>query len=337
MYASKNALRMTAIGLAVGTSFILFQPQLAEATSTTCQISQLPVPDGTWRSDVTAGDPTGTYLVGEAAVGAGTESRLVPLLWINSRLVDFTTPYASATLVDVNASGTVLGTSSDAGATFAWRYRDGRFTRLPGLLATDATRAVALNGRGDAVGYADDTTTGPPDQRTDMVLWPADRPDKVRNVSVPGPTTLIDIDDDGTIVGVGAGPEPASQRSYRWRLGETPHVLSSPSGATDIAVIAIRNGWIAGFENVFPVNAFARNLRGRGVNQVAGLGAPYSGNGRGDLGLFAAIAHRGGSVVALPGLGTGTAQAPRVLSDDGRAAGFANDGSQVHAVTWQGC
>jgi hypothetical protein len=53
--------------------------------------------------------------------------------------------------------------------------------------------------------------------------------------------------------------------------------------------------------------------------------------------LFSAIVHRDGRIVNLPGLGTQTAQAPRVLSDDGLAAGFANDGEKVHAVLWHGC
>ena len=337
MHGKKRALSMAASGLAIFASVVLAQPQLAQATATTCRINQLPAPAAAWRSDVSAGDPTGTYLVGEAAVGAGTESRLVPLLWINGRLVDFSTPYGSATLVDVNASGTILGVSDDAGAAFAWLYRDGHFTRLPGLLATDATHPVAINGHGDAVGYAEDTIVGSPEPRRDMVLWPAGRPGAVRKVSVSGPTNLIDIDDDGTIIGVGGGTEPASLRSYRWRLGGAPQVLLGPSGTTDVGVISIRNGWVGGFENAFPVNAFTQSLRGRGFNQLAGMGSPYSSNGRGDLGLFSAIAHRDGRVVILPGLGTASAQAPRVLSDNGQAAGFANDGMQVHAVTWVGC
>jgi hypothetical protein len=336
MHGKKRALSMAA-GLAICAGVVLAQPRLAHAMATTCRINQLPVPAAAWRSDVNAGDPTGRYLVGEAAVGAGTEGRLVPLLWIDGRLVDFSTPYASATLVDVNASGTILGLSDDSGVAFAWLYRRGHFTRLPGLQATDATHPVAINGHGDAVGYADDTIVGSHEPRRDMVLWPAGRPGAVRNVNVSGPTNLVDIDDDGTIIGVGAGTEPTSLRSYRWRLGGAPHVLLGPSGTTDIGVISIRNGWVSGFENVFPVNAFTHSLRGRGFNQVAGMGSPYSSNGRGDLGLFSTIAHHDGRIVTLPGLGAGSAQAPRVLSDNGQAAGFANDGVQVHAVTWQGC
>jgi hypothetical protein len=155
-------------------------------------------------------------------------------------------------------------------------------------------------------------------------------------VGVPGPSSVVDIDDDGTLIGTGASTEPLSLRSYRWRPGGPAHMLRGPSGAADIGVISIRNGWVGGYENnILPVNAFT--FRSGIFNQLAGMGTPYSSNGRGDLGLYSAIAHRDGRLVTLPGLGSATAQAPRVLSDNGAAAGFANDGTQVHAVTWHGC
>jgi hypothetical protein len=157
----------------------------------------------------------------------------------------------------------------------------------------------------------------------------------VRTVQVPGPTSVVDIDDDGTIVGMGPGPEPTTQRSYRWRPAAVAQAVRAPSGATDVGVVSIHNGWIAGYENTFPAKAFA--VRRAEFNQIDGMGTPYSGNGRGDLGLASAIVHRDGRVVPLPGLGSAVAQAPRTLSDRGRAAGFANDGAQVHAVRWHDC
>ena len=133
--------RASAIVLAVCALAILAQPQLANAattatpaeSATACQISTLPVPAAAWRSDALGGDPTGRYLIGEAAVSTGAESRIVPLLWVDGRLVDLQTPYESAAYVDVNASGMILGRADDAGRSFAWLYRDGRFTLLPGV------------------------------------------------------------------------------------------------------------------------------------------------------------------------------------------------------------
>ena len=126
--------------------------------------------------------------------------------------------------------------------------------------------------------------------------------------------------------------------SYRWHRGEPARVLHGPSGTTDMGMIAIRNGWIGGWENdVFPVNTFARDLHTRAVNRTTGFGVPYSSNARGDLGLFSTIVHRDGRIVNLPVSAPNPPRLPRVLSDHGLAAGFANDGEQVHAVVWHGC
>ena len=329
---SRRTLRRTLVALGiVACAAAVAQPHLANA-ATACQIRTLPVPAGTWRSDILGGDPTGRYLIGEAAVSTETESRIVPLLWVDGRLVDFHAPYESAAYVDVNASGMILGRADDAGQSFAWLYRDGRFTQLPGLSPTTAEIPIALNRRGDAVGHVDDGVAANTERR--IVLWPANRPGTVLKMPRE-PAQVVDIDDDGTMLGMSSG---ILSTSYRWRLGGPVHVLASPSGNTNIAVIAIRNGWIGGWDNdSFPVNAFAHHLRTGAANQVTGFGAPYSSNGLGDLGLFSTIAHRDGRIVNLPGLGTQTAQAPRVLADNGRAAGFANDGERVHAVVWHGC
>jgi hypothetical protein len=168
----------------------------------------------------------------------------------------------------------ILGRADDAGRSFAWLYRGGRFTPLPGLSPTDATSPVALNGRGDAVGYSEETT-GPPGGERRMVLWPANRLGTVLEMAVSGPTSVVDIDDDGTIIGLASGMVTTS---YRWRRGGLARVLHGPSGTTDVGVIAIRDGWISGWENdVFPVNAFARNARA--ANQIAGSVCPTAATG----------------------------------------------------------
>ena len=54
------------------------------------------------------------------------------------------------------------------------------------------------------MGYSDETTGSPGGERR-MVLWPANRPGTVLDMAVSGPTRVVDIDDDGTIVGLASG------------------------------------------------------------------------------------------------------------------------------------
>lgn len=70
------------------------------------------MPAGTFRSGVTAGDPTGRFLIGDAAVSVDGQTTLVALLWRDGRLVEFRTPFSQPVLVDVNSAGTIVGTAS---------------------------------------------------------------------------------------------------------------------------------------------------------------------------------------------------------------------------------
>ncbi|MGN9908949.1 hypothetical protein ACTMTJ_15505 [Phytohabitans sp. LJ34] len=99
--------------------------------------------------------------------------------------------------------------------------------------------------------------------------------------------------------------------------------------------MAIRRGWLGGIDNVTTSSdVVAWHVRGGQVN-TAPDEVVDTVNGHGDLGLQGAIDRRRGGVIAVPGLGG--ASGVTVLSDRGLAAGFANDGAQVHAVTWRGC
>jgi probable HAF family extracellular repeat protein len=331
---SNNGLRLLsrdralrAAGAAVLVAGALTVPATSAAAASACPLTVLPVPAGTFRSGVTAGDPTGRYLIGDAAVSVDGQTTLVSLLWRGGRLVDLRTPYPQPILVDVNAAGTVVGHSVTESRTTAFRYQHGRFTTLPGLNPEDGTAAVAVNGRGDVLGYSVE-----PDLDRHVVLWPAHRPRSPRELVAPVTLNAVDLDDDGTALGSNVG---AQANTYLWTPDGTARQVRGPSGSTDVLAVAIRRGWLGGIDNHSTTgDIVAWRTRGGPVNTAPNV-IVYTVNGHGDLGLQDAIDRRRGGLITVPGLGGPTGVT--VLSDRGPAAGFADDGAQVHAVTWRGC
>lgn len=319
---------LRAAGAAVFVAAMLIVPATsAAAAGSVCSLAILPVPAGTVRSAVTAGDPTGRYLVGDAAVSIGGQTTTVALLWVDGRLADFTTPYPQPVLVDVNSAATIVGHSFTAPSATAFRYQHGRFTTLPGLNPGDGSLAVAVNRRGDVLGYSVE-----PGLDQHIVVWPALRPGSPRELVAPVPLNAVDIDDDGTALG---SAFTAQATTYLWAPDGTARQVRGPSGGTDVLAVAIRRGWIGGIDNyTASSDIVAWRTRGGPVN-TAPDGSVYTVNRHGDLGLQGAIDRRRSGVITVPDLG-GPAGVT-VLSDRRLAAGFANDGAQVHAVTWRGC
>jgi hypothetical protein len=327
--------RMTGTGLfrLVGAGVLVLTTLAVSAGAATaagsCHIATLPVPPGTSRSDVTAGDPTGRYLIGTALFPVDGEMIQESMLWVNGRLTDVPTSHPQAVLVDVNATGTVVGHSVTDGRASAFRYQRGHFTALPGLHAADGSYAVAVNGRGDVLGYSVE-----PDLNQHIVVWPARRPSIPRELVAPVGLNAIDIDDDGTALG---SAFTGQANTYLWRPDGTAQQVRGPSGGTDVLALAIRRGWIGGFDN-YTSNGVVAAWRTRGgpTNLVPNWQSfVYTVNGHGDLGLQGAIDRRRGGLVTVPDLGGPSGV--QVLSDRGIAAGFASDGFQVHAVIWRGC
>jgi hypothetical protein len=181
--------------------------------------------------------------------------------------------------------------------------------------------------RGDVLGYSVE-----PDLDQHIVLWPAHQPRSPRELVAPVPLNAVDIDDDGTAVGSAFG---AQANTFLWAPDGTARQVRGPSGGTDVLAVAIRRGWLGGIDNYTGSgDVVAWRTRGGPVN-TAPDGVVYTVNGHGDLGLQDAIDRRRGGLITVPGLGGPTGVT--VLSDRGHAAGFANGGAQVHAVTWRGC
>ena len=308
----------------------------------TCRVSALPLPDGTTRSEVTAGDPTGRYLVGSASVAVGSGSVSVPLLWVRGQLRSLPALSGQVEYTDVNASGTVIGYVRDsAGRAHGWVYHHGRYTFLRGLRPADDVYPRFVNTRGDVAGESVDASTGDMSGFS-LVRWSTHHPRGPRELVSPGRTALADIDDDGTVIG---SAFLDINRSYIWPRGGPAQVLRGPSGTLDFGAVGLRKGWLGGSEDVTVMetkSAVAWNRRTGVVHRFTNPDYIANAvNGHGDLlltgGLVpSTLAHHDGRLVALPGLGGGNILGARVLADNGMAAGWSRD-REVHAVVWLGC
>lgn len=301
-----------------------------------CRIRALPVPAGTFSSQVNGGDRAARFLVGDANVdGRGT----VVLIWNGDAVRELDTaplaPYAAVMAADVNGTGVVVGNKTVDFGTFrseAWVYRNGRFRMLPGLTATAETTATAINSRGDIVGVSYDAVNS---GLRRAVIWPADRPGTVREL-VPDTTTDpaagVDVDDDGTVLGFLGSRPTETQRPYVWPASGRAFALTAPAGYGYAEGVAIRDGWVAGTAlplaggNSVTVRWDLPTRTARFASTEHGVA--YSVNRHGTIGANGALLYRDGRIRDL-----GPDARPVVLGDDGTAAG-----SIVGtAVRWIGC
>jgi hypothetical protein len=309
-------------------------PAQAAPPGTTCTISTLPVPAGTTRSGVNTGDPSGRYLVGDAAVIVNGYSTFANLVWVDGQLRDVPLPWPDGVIRGVNSHGSLIGfRSGTGGVQRAWVSRGGRFVDLPTAYPGDAAYPAAINARGDVLGLEYGPTSGP----SHVVRWPANRPGTVRVLAVPDGVLggqPMDIDDDGTAVGnaFSAG----RMVGIVWPAHGAPYLLHGSTGSGMSGAYAIRKGWVGGWTDAASGSVPARwNLRTGAVETVDASGPAFDVNAHGTLATTAAVAHRD-RLVPLPGLTPGDARAAMTISDRGVAAGFDNDGV-VHAVVWRGC
>jgi hypothetical protein len=302
-----------------------------------CRMLLLPQPPAPRYSAVTAGDPSGRYLVGYSALPGAKGTVL--LLWVDGRLRRIRLPQGLPAPTDVNSSGVIVGQTLVDGRSTGWRYERGRFTALPGLTATDEVNPLAINARGDTVGLSVD----PADSvHPRLVLWPAGRRTAARELITPVPVHAADIDDDGTVV---ASSFTGESRSFIWPRGGGVRPLRSPVGGLEVTVTHIRSGWVAGSTRMpDAVGPLSWRPRGGQVNRVglAAGGGVDAVNRHGDLAVSRSedapvIAHRDGRLVPLPGLAHAVAANVAVLADGGLAAGVALSADTAYAVIWRDC
>jgi hypothetical protein len=317
-------------------SAVTGRPEGIGIAGSSCRAAYLPTL-GSGLSEVRGGDPSGRYLVGREHLPASSITAAV--VWTDHKVRELDTsallPYVDVTATDVNRHGTIVGYRTRDHSSFhedAWMYREGRFTLLPGLRSTDATVPAAINSRGDVVGYSLETTGTT--ATFHAVLWPADRPGTVRELTVPGqPAAWLratDIDEDGTVLGfLGGWP---GQTYYIWRPNGVAYPLSGPAAGQVSEATAIRNGWVVGYGQTDGQSVGLRwNLRTGGV-QIVSTQYPFfrTINSTGTIAAIGAIIHRDGRAVPL-----GDNAVPIVLTDRGTAAGMF--GFFTPPVIWTGC
>ncbi|MFY1675211.1 twin-arginine translocation signal domain-containing protein [Plantactinospora sp. WMMB334] len=298
-----------------------------------CTMRTLPVPADTYRSDVTAMDPSGRFVLGSAIVRQATDTHPV-LLWDRGRLTSFDPPVPGGSPVDVNRHGVAVGNGPRDVLSPPWRYRAGRGELLPVLDPADDTTVVAVNSGGDIVGMG-----LTPTNRRYGLLWPAGRPGTVRVIDTPSPySTITGLTDDGTVVGRTDGIETTSW--LRTPAGVL-RPLTGPDGEAWVTVRAASGRWAVGQGLQGGANAGLRwNLRtGRYTVLDPQLGYDQTDvNGRGTV-LGGSLIQRGDTVLTLPSPAPDHVVGGRAIADNGTVAGFHNprvpDG--VRAVLWTGC
>lgn len=193
----------------------------AGAAPSSCQVHELPVPEGSTDAHFRGASNDGRTLLGEAISG----QRTVPVLWRDGRIVGRIDD-APGPLLDLNAPGAGVGSGSRP-----WVYENGRVRELPG-----GANPLALNDAGQLAGTRSEESGA-----TVPVTWPAgaDRP-----VDLPGgPGKARDISQDGTIVGE-AGTDPAP---HVWRPDGTSAPLPMPPEVpANVQVVQVSGPWVVG-------------------------------------------------------------------------------------------
>jgi hypothetical protein len=323
----------------------------APPAPTKCALGELPLPDGRKMALVTGADPTGRFLLGRtypATSPASGGMGLHVVIWDRRTPRIVALPGDDQSLSDVNSRGVAIGTGWAQGGTTSYFYRDGKVAKLPG---GDGADVRAINDAGAIVGT----------RNQQPVIW---RSGDQSPVVLPLPSgatggAAVDIDEDGTVIGV-VGNDLKNQRPYMWSPGGGGHDLAIPSGVPapttksrknpsgakaagpTASVFHIRLGWVSGRVND---TAVQWNLRTGETRTFPEFGAAADNINR--YGWQIGINTDGraqfrseAGPLALPELAPhppgGLSNIPTTLSDDGKTIGGQSDDrdSVIHAVVW---
>jgi hypothetical protein len=333
MFSTKSAIALLVAGAATvlapsATAFAAPAP----AAHGTCRISVLPDLPGIDSSRVSAGDPTGRYLIGDAYP---TDAPQVSVLWTAGKPRQIKTPGVQGRLIDVNSSGTMIGAYIDAdGHQHAFVSNGRRVTDLPPSAPGASTWPIAINTRGDVLGGNIE-----PSGQAVYVVWPAGRPSEMRRLTIPDGAmvpSISDIDDDGTVVGTLSFPDRVA--AYVWPAHGQPYALPYPAGVTGANATVIRHGWIGGYRylaGALPVRWSPHNHRAEVIN--AGEHVATAINSSGTMAAESVVVHRDGRVVTLPDVPGGVSPTAYTIADNGTLAGAALGTGNSRAVVWHGC
>ncbi|WP_410675483.1 hypothetical protein [Amycolatopsis sp. cmx-4-68] len=328
-----------ALSFAYVAALALLPEVAAAAAAPACHVHTLPEPPGAVESEVTAGDPSGEFLVGTAN---GPDDSPADVMWGGGRPVVIPRHGVAQRLNAVNIHGAAVGSYVEeaGGAEFGFVYQDGQSTKLEPLRAGESVVPLAINTRGDVVGTEFATASS----RTVAVLWPAGGISAPRELPVPGlnPAIPAGIDDDGTVI-LGDTSEGEIGHAFVWRDGQASEMLSPEGKPTSVA--AIRGGWVAGQSRTGPADD-AVGVRWQLATGRAELIPPFwkptAVNNSGTVALVrpsnqSVLAKADETTVRLPGLQAGSTTEAHAVANNGTAAGWAAVGSRGYAVEWTGC
>ena len=219
---------MKALLIASVSALSLLTPVSASAAGCTWTSADLPLPANTEFSSVTGAAADGSYVLG---TGTETPWREVALLWHNGSVESL--PLAPGEFPnDVNASGTVLITSSDGHA----RRGGVELNPFPG---SNYAWAAALNASGTAVGRSGGS----------MAIWPAGSADPrpVAGTDDTASWTVAGIDEQGRVAAWRLGQAGEPTQSYVWDEAGARTLLRPLRGYSETRVQGIRDGRVVGF------------------------------------------------------------------------------------------
>ncbi|MFI5891073.1 hypothetical protein ACIA5D_13270 [Actinoplanes sp. NPDC051513] len=225
----------------------------SSAPAAACAMSVLATPKGMTRASVTAVDPTGRYIIGHDIVGQNFH----PILWTDGKPQALPMRGESVELSAVNANGVVVGLVSEGASEYAFRYQNGKYTRLRTPSGNWHIYPVpAINTAGDVVINAEPSgNSGGKDSFA--LLWNAGST-TAKRLPLPDGANVMAILDDGTLVGA-LYKNGEAIAGYAWDQQGHGRKLTTPSGQT-AAAYAGRGDWATG--GFWPRQSVARwNLR----------------------------------------------------------------------------
>ncbi|GAA2630090.1 hypothetical protein [Paractinoplanes durhamensis] len=205
-----------------------------------CQMRTLPVPKGLSGVEITAVDPAGKYIVGNAT----TKQNFKPILWTGGKAQALSIPGKSVQLSDVNAAGQVVGMITIGNEDYPFRWQNGSYQMLK-LPAGDwhAYPVPRINAGGEVVLNVEPKgNTGGKDSFA--IVWTAGST-KATKVPLPKGANALDINDDGTLVGAIYEGEQGATGAWAWDQQGRGRELKPDAGET-AAGYHTQGDWAAG-------------------------------------------------------------------------------------------
>jgi hypothetical protein len=302
-------------------------------------VATLPVPQGMKEVEITAVDPTGTYIVGNAyAKGA-----YHPILWTGGKPAALDIPGKSVQVNDVNAAGVVAGMIDIDNEDYPFRWQNGSYQMLalpPGKW--HAYPYPAMNASGDVVMNVEPRGNSG-GEGSFAVIWKSGSTTATK-VPLPKGANALDINDDGTLVGAVYAHGEGATGGWAWDQQGRGRELKPDAGET-AAAYHTRGDWVTGglWPSMEPGlwNLHTGELIHLKTPADADLAPAMDGIGAGDgvnsLGWVVA----GGYVLLADGpltlpVAKGQTAAATAVSDNGLIVGTArNDTDNLGPRAWQ--